>query len=255
VQEGLEQAGAVPCEMPTGPGLRLQHGEWGGATAPTATAIPVGTVPQADYPAVLPHDPTQGQMRTPSDLGGSKVLAGETDGELLDTALARGRFVHLLLEHLPGLDQAAQRDWAKAVLANSPDAPLLPDSAVLTDQVIGMLADPALARLFRDGLPEVALTAALPDLDGERLTGQIDRLIITDALIRVIDFKTNRLVPATPDQVPDGVLRQMGAYLAMVTAIWPERAVQAEILWTATGHLMPLPSALCMAALRRAAIP
>ena len=63
---------------------------------------------------------------------------------------------------------------------------------------------------------------------------------------------TNRLVPAAPEEVPEGILRQMGAYQAMLQALYPGREARTAVLWTRTASLMPLPSALVMAALQRA---
>jgi ATP-dependent helicase/nuclease subunit A len=68
-----------------------------------------------------------------------------------------------------------------------------------------------------------------------------------------VDFKTNHIVPDEPDQTPEGVLRQLGAYHAALSQIYPDRQIDCSILWTTTGTLMNLPSEIVMAALRRAA--
>jgi ATP-dependent helicase/nuclease subunit A len=47
----------------------------------------------------------------------------------------------------------------------------------------------------------------------------------------------------------------MGAYLAMLTEIYPDRPITIAILWTATAQLMPLPHDMLMQALSRATIP
>ena len=38
-----------------------------------------------------------------------------------------------------------------------------------------------------------------------------------------------------PSAVPEGILRQMGAYRAALAAIWPDRRVETAILWTRTA--------------------
>jgi len=68
----------------------------------------------------------------------------------------------------------------------------------------------------------------------------------------VVDYKTNRVVPRNADEVPEGILRQMGAYALAVQQIYPGRTVETAILWTATAKVMPLPHALVMAALQKA---
>ena len=79
----------------------------------------------------------------------------------------------------------------------------------------------------------------------------IDRLIVRDDHILAVDFKSNATVPQTPDQVPEGILRQMGAYAHALAQIWPGRRIETAILWTASGELMALPAGLTSAALNR----
>ena len=53
--------------------------------------------------------------------------------------------------------------------------------------------------------------------------------------------KTNATLPATPAEVPAGILRQMAAYRAALAGIYPGRAVETAVLWTAGRQLMWLP--------------
>ena len=70
-----------------------------------------------------------------------------------------------------------------------------------------------------------------------------------------VDFKTNSVVPTRVEDVPEGLLRQMGAYAEALSQIWPDRRIATAILWTRKAQLMPLPPDIVRAALRRAAIP
>ena len=72
--------------------------------------------------------------------------------------------------------------------------------------------------------------------------------------ISLPDGKRSAL-PATPDQTPDGILRQMGAYVAALTQIYPGRVIEPYVLWTRTANLMALDPDLVSAALKRAALP
>ncbi len=67
-----------------------------------------------------------------------------------------------------------------------------------------------------------------------------------------VDFKTNAAVPDRPEDVPEGLLRQMGAYAAALARIYPDRPVETALLWTRTARLMPLPHRLVTAAFLRA---
>jgi ATP-dependent helicase/nuclease subunit A len=188
-------------------------------------------------------------LLAPSDLGGAKVLPGEAgegddDGE---AALQRGTAIHLLLEHLPTAPVAY---WPNLAAGLIPD-PTLRASAY--DEAARVLQSPALAALFAQGsLGEVAVTG---DLAGRRLYGTIDRLIVSPTQITLVDFKSNRLVPATAADIPEGLLRQLGAYAHLLAAIYPQHIIQPAILWTATARLMPLDNDMVRAALARSTIP
>jgi ATP-dependent helicase/nuclease subunit A len=49
-------------------------------------------------------------------------------------------------------------------------------------------------------------------------------------------------------QVPDGLLRQMGAYVLALRQIYPDRRIEVGILWTKTATLMTLPHNIVIAA-------
>ncbi len=98
-----------------------------------------------------------------------------------------------------------------------------------------------------DALREVDLTAEVPGLG--RMHGIIDRLLIRDNQILAVDYKTNRVVPDSVENTPEGVLRQLAAYDIMLRQIWPGKDVSVAILWTATQQLMPLPQPLLDTAL------
>ena len=260
VRRGMEAAGAVECTFPfdpDAPGLRLETGAWESpAERPQEESGPAGTpeLPAwAAHPAEIPPRPEQ--PLSPSDLGGAKALPGEgeTSGE---EARARGRHIHLLLEHLPRLPKEKWPCVAPAILAAAPDPCTEEQALTLLKEAEEVLTDPALSPLFAaDALAEVTVTAALEELGGRRILGQIDLLIVREDHVRAIDFKTNRIVPERPEDVPDGLLRQMGAYGAALRQIYPDKRIDLAILWTAKPALMPLPHDLVNAALRRAALP
>jgi len=102
-------------------------------------------------------------------------------------------------------------------------------------------------------LAELPIAAPLDAMGGAQAFGVVDRLVVAEGVVTVVDFKTNRVVPADSDKVPEGLLRQMAAYGAMLAQVFPDHRIDCAILWTRTAELMPLPSHLLDAALRRAA--
>ncbi|MCJ7874971.1 PD-(D/E)XK nuclease family protein [Phaeobacter sp. J2-8] len=85
--------------------------------------------------------------------------------------------------------------------------------------------------------------------------GVIDRLIVEESRILAVDFKTNAVVPARAQDTPEALLRQMGAYAAMLKQLYPNHEIATAILWTASAALMPLPHDLVTAALGRTTSP
>ena len=124
----------------------------------------------------------------------------------------------------------------------------------MLDEAEDVISEPALAGIF-DGsaLAEVDLSAEVAALGGLRVAGRIDRLVVREDRVLALDFKSNRTVPERPEDVPEGILRQMGAYRAALGAIWTDRRVEVAVIWTRTARVMPLSDALVDAALARAA--
>ncbi|MEO0633106.1 MAG: double-strand break repair helicase AddA [Pseudomonadota bacterium] len=242
VEDGMQRGGAVRLDTPAGEGLRLSYGEWPSqvtSDGDTGKAEAVTLYPLFTTPA-----PTRAQTPNPlnpSQLDGAKALPGEAR----ENATEYGTFVHLLLETLAGkpADRARQAAVQMIGQAKLPEA----EAEEAVEEALAVLADPALAHLFAPGtLAEVPMTATL---DGQTLYGTIDRLIVTPERVTIVDFKSNRLIPATPNQVPEGLLRQMGAYARGVAQIYPGRAIDTAILWTHSRTLMSLPHDIVLAAL------
>jgi ATP-dependent helicase/nuclease subunit A len=200
----------------------------------------------AETAAPVPDRPAR--PLSPSALGGAKARPGEGAELDEDAAKARGSRLHLLLEHLPGVPAAERATWAERLL------PGAEDRAALLAEAVAVLEAPELAQVFAPGaLAEVEIAAALPALDGARIAGVIDRLLVRSDQVLAVDFKSNAVVPARPEDVPEGLLRQMGAYAAALAPLYPGRKIGTALLWTRSATLMPLPAALTAAALERAA--
>ena len=250
VRSGMTTLGAVPQDFPPGSGWRFDSGNW--PVPQPAAPAPSATASHADLDrlaAPLPAPPARITPRSPSALGGAKALPDEA-GAVEAVALRRGLMIHTLLEHLPQVAAEDHEDRVHALLGRF-DAPA-EEIALCRDEAAALLAAPDLADLFApEALAEVALAG---DWQGRPLWGIIDRLLIGPERVLAVDFKTNRAVPPTPGDVPEGLLRQLGAYLHLLRPLYPDRPVTAAILWTATAQLMPLDNAALDTALARAAL-
>ena len=242
VASGLGGLQPEPLDTPTGQGLRVTHGEW-----PTsARSVPKKVSDQRDLPdflrqaAAKPVQPVK--ILAPSDLGGEKSLGSARDEE---AALRHGRQVHRLLEFLPFSEPT--REAAARILDSGPD----PVGDADIDALLGEAMDAIRAHpdLFSgNGFAEVDIAALLPSIQN-RVSGTIDRLITAPDRVTVIDFKTNPVVPDSAQDVPSGILLQMGAYLEALEQIYPDRAIDLRILWTRTATITELPHAIVRQAL------
>ncbi|MBO9407326.1 double-strand break repair helicase AddA [Shimia sp. R9_1] len=251
VRSAMVASDAEPYKFRGGEGLRLNHGDWtGSVTKPPETAPEIKPdIPEYLQTAASETLPKSGTL-SPSDLGGAKALAGE-QGLDQEAAMQRGTWLHVLLEHLPMHPQERWKEIAENLLQD--DLVEMEDGVFseLFNEAQANLIAPELTWIFaQEALAEVPITAAL---GSHRLHGIIDRLVIQDDYIWVVDFKTNAVVPENPKATPEGILRQMGAYAHALEQVFPGKAIRTAILWTTKAELMELPHDLVTNALRATA--
>ncbi len=246
IASGLERTDAISVVDGDQSVTRLQFGDWptrdSGKSPDTETkTAPVDAFFETDaLPPVNRQSP-----RAPSDLGGSKSMPGDAGAES-SVATMRGSQLHRLLEHLPCLPRDEWEAAASNLLPGSPPddfQPIFAEAVACIDALPEVFSSASLA--------EVDIFADIPTVKGQ-ISGAVDRLIVEDACVRAIDFKSNKVVPTRQEDVPEGILRQMGAYLEALEEIWPRREISIEILWTATGGLMALEHAIVRRALANA---
>ena len=156
--------------------------------------------------------------------------------------LKRGRLIHRLLQTLPDLP-AAERAPAAARFLAHPGHALDPASqAALHGEAMALLNDPQFAAIFH---PAARTEAPLAGRIGNRLVvGQVDRLLVTDEAVLVVDYKTNRPPPSEVSEVDPAYLDQMALYRGLLAQVFPNRRIEAALVWTHAARLMPLPNDL-----------
>ena len=102
-----------------------------------------------------------------------------------------------------------------------------------------VLAEPGWADLFSpSSLAEVPVAATI---GGRALAGTIDRLLVDEERVLIVDFKTSRRPPEDLSGVPRQILRQMAAYSAALEKVYPGRRIEAALLYTAAPRLIIIP--------------
>ena len=248
VKAGLKSAGGEAFHFDTtdligpegwsGEGLRLATQQRGKretlsvrrAAAKAADALPSwATAPPPPEPAppkpLQPSRPSRADPPTRSPLGAD-------DGHIF----RKGLVVHRLLQSLPRVapDQraaAAKRFLARPVLGLAPA-----EQAGIAAETLAVLAAPEWANLFGPGSEaEVPIVGLVGD---RAVSGRIDRLLVTDSEIAIVDYKTMRPVPPTETDVPESYLDQLAAYRAALARVYPGKTVRCALLWTEGPKLM-----------------
>ncbi len=227
-------------------GARHDFGTLGEVAAPAAQdALRAG-------PAMLPEwatrppgaEPTPPRPLAPSSAGDD--LAPNPPGLTQDNEAARrGTLTHRLLERLPdiapGEREARAARWLEAQAGDLPET----TREAMLAQALAVLDHPDFADLFAPGaLAEVSLAATV---EGQVVTGKLDRLCVGEDRVLVVDYKTTRRPPQSLDRVPAATLRQMSAYAHALAAIYPGRTISAALLYTHSPELIALPEDLLAA--------
>ena len=170
----------------------------------------------------------------PSALGVEDAASSPPPDPALRAAAERGRILHALFERLPAVRAddraAAARRWLSTQQVD--------DAEALITSALAVIEHPDLAPVFaQDALAEAPLAGVV---EGQVIAGTVDRLIVTDTQVTVVDYKTGRRVPGDEAAVPTYHKAQMAAYAAVLEGIFPGRAVQAALLYTSGPKLITL---------------
>lgn len=207
-----------------------------------AASEPVRTIPVAPS-SVIPYEtPDDDEDKLPVE---PAVMSPQTLGS--DARFIRGRLVHKLLEYLPDIPPQERRRAAET-LARHHGRELKPQArTAIINETMAIIENDAYADLFGPGSKaEVSLIARItPKKSGKTpilLSGQIDRLVVRDNEVMIIDYKSNRPSPRQLEDVADAYKAQLAAYRIALRQIYPGHTLRAALLWTDGPFLMEIPA-------------
>jgi ATP-dependent helicase/nuclease subunit A len=152
------------------------------------------------------------------------------------TRFRRGNVTHALLQLLPAIDPARRGAAAKTWLARQGLSESLSEG--IYNEVFAILDHPDFAALFGPGsMAEVPITGLV---NGRLVSGQIDRLLVTDDAVVIVDYKSNRPPPADPKDVPALYRSQLKAYAETLRLLYPDRMIRTYLLWTDGPTMMEI---------------
>jgi ATP-dependent helicase/nuclease subunit A len=77
-------------------------------------------------------------------------------------------------------------------------------------------------------------------LSGRTVHGIIDRVILRDDEVWIVDYKTHRISPDAAPELSRHYGEQMALYAEGARRLWPQRRIRSFILFTAPGVLEEL---------------
>jgi ATP-dependent helicase/nuclease subunit A len=170
-------------------------------------------------------------------------------------ALLRGSLTHRLLQALPDIPPERRADAASGFLARAGRELSDAERARIATQAIAIAGHPRLAALFGPHSRAEVPVAGRLRIGGEdvRVSGQIDRLAVTNDAVLIADFKTG----AAPHGriVDDGYVLQLALYRAVLAQLYPDRPIRAALIWTELPEVTELSAAALDEALRAAVKP
>ena len=263
---GLAAMGALPVAQEVPCDWAPAHKKWILETGKPAQAKAQDSAAAADLPALqaLDHVPDwlfapvaeerAPQIHFPSGEGTPAPFSDEgavlspcpVEGQTADPAgidpRDRGILLHALLELLPDVAPENRAAVATQLAATRAAHVSEPVRQLCIDEALAVLDDRQFGQVFSpQARAEVAVHGVL---NGQTFSGQIDRLLVTEDEVLVVDYKTHRAPVTDVAATPKGILRQLAVYAGLVQQLYPGRPVRAAVLWTQGPALVPIPEAL-----------
>jgi len=220
-------------------GRALRHGS-GEVFVKSAARRPPPTIAAPEWlRRQAPVETRPPRPLAPSALGEDDV-SDPPPSPAMREAAARGRLLHQMFERLPAVPEAERAGRADLWLERSAGVsdPALRQSLVA--DALRVLEDSRWRALFGPAaLAEAPIAAVVAG--GIVVSGTVDRLLVEQERVTLVEFKSGRRPPARLEEIPAAHLRQVASYAAALAAIFPGRAVEAKLLYTSAPILFDLP--------------
>ncbi|MFA5040450.1 MAG: double-strand break repair helicase AddA [Bdellovibrionales bacterium] len=162
----------------------------------------------------------------------------DTNTATPDTAFARGRIIHRLLQTLPDIAPEKRGNAVDRFLSHPRHELTKNQRDDIAAEVHRLLNDETFAALFApDSLAEAPLAGRI---EGVNVFRQVDRLCLKDNEVWIVDYKTNRPPPESEEDVPAAYRRQLEEYRILLSGIYADKKVRCFLLWTFAPKLMEI---------------
>ncbi len=204
-------------------------------TASQPTTLPIGLldrhidIPAADYLIA----PSRADSVSDDDASVTQDHTGTGEAQL------RGILIHQALDLLSRKQGTSEQDCTR-LLAETNDlsqADSLLQACI--EEARRNIDHPDFEWLFKADEQQAYNEQEILFQAGDRQAyGIIDRMIVTQEKISIVDYKSHRLDDASPDEIAQNFAGQMRLYKTGVQTIWPDRDVVCAILFTENQRLV-----------------
>jgi len=140
-----------------------------------------------------------------------------------------------LLEHLPEIPQQHHAETAANFLEKYGKDFDEQERQKMVEKVVNITCNSSFANIFsQNSKAEVPIEGTIGN---SHISGQIDRLVIEDNRVLVVDYKTNKNPPKSVEQIPQAYLDQISSYRALLTQIFPDKKIECAFIWTEVPEL------------------
>ena len=147
----------------------------------------------------------------------------------MNIAIVKGNAVHKLLEILPSANVEDRNEIADIYLNNSFFILSNEDRKIIKEKVFNILNNPEYATFFdKNSKSEVDI---IGNLDGKNTPKRIDRLVIKEDKIIIIDYK-NTMYDYDEKTLPIEYKQQLNGYKTLIEQIYKNKKVECYILLT-----------------------
>ena len=146
----------------------------------------------------------------------------------------RGTVIHKLLQYISNVEPLDRYDVGMMFLEKE-----LPELSIeqhndICNEVLELCNK--FRNLFsKNSMAEVPI---IGEVDGKIISSKIDRLIVENDKVIIVDYKTNRPAANSIDEVPALYLSQLKTYKKLLERIYPNKIVETYLLWTNTCNMM-----------------
>ncbi len=190
-----------------------------------------------DYSALLTPAPTENPLAKPyapsrDDNDETEIVASPlTDN---GNFYRRGTVIHKLLQYISTLEESKREDAAgKFLQKHLPDFSDNERQKIVTEVMRLCLAYKDI--FVANSMAEVPI---IGEVDGKIISAKVDRLIIKEDRVIVVDYKTNRPAAQTFSDIPEIYLKQLSAYKVLLQKLYPDKEIETYLLWTNTCNMM-----------------